>query len=122
MRGTSTSKSFAVINEVVIRRIVNEAVQTAAAQFAATATTADSQATRNQTADGSNAAGNLAAESTDATVPIPTTTTSRWNANDLGFFDSHYDGKTVHSGAPPIEHTDKNTYFRNVHLFLNRAK
>lgn len=122
MRGTSASESFAVMDEATVRRIVNEAVQAAAAQFAATAATAASQATRNQAADRSNAAGNLAAEGTDATVPVPITTTSRWNANDLGFFDSHYDGKTVHSGAPPIEHTGKDTYFRDVHLFLDRAK
>lgn len=109
-----TSESSAVMDEAAVRRIVNEAVQAAAVQFAAA--TAGSQSAGNQ------AAGrfNPAAEAADATAP--TITTSRWNANELGFFDSHYDGKTVHSGAPPIEYTGKDTYFRDIHLFLDRAK
>ena len=46
---------------------------------------------------------------------------SRWNAADLGFFDPLYDGKSVSTGAG-IEHAGKDTYFRDVHLFIERAK
>lgn len=44
----------------------------------------------------------------------------RWNPGDLGFFDPNYDGKSVSTGSP-IEHTGKETYFRDVHLFVERA-
>ena len=47
---------------------------------------------------------------------------SRWNAADLGFFDPLYDGKSVASGAPPLEHSGKDSYFRDVHAFVDRAK
>ena len=47
---------------------------------------------------------------------------ARWNTQEIGFFDPQYDGKTVYSETAPIEHTGKNTYFRDVHLFLNHAK
>lgn len=45
----------------------------------------------------------------------------RWNPADLGFFDPNYDGKSISTG-PPMEHTGKDTYFRDVHLFIERAK
>ena len=46
---------------------------------------------------------------------------SKWNAGDLGFFDPMYDGKSVSNGSA-IEHAGKETYFRDVHLFIERAK
>ena len=45
----------------------------------------------------------------------------RWNAGDVGFFDPHYEGKTAETGSP-IEHTGKETFFRDFHLFIERAK
>ena len=45
----------------------------------------------------------------------------RWNIGDLGFFDPMYDNKSVNTGSA-IEHTGKNKYFRNVHLFIERIK
>ena len=39
----------------------------------------------------------------------------------MGFFDFNYNDKTIYIAAL-IEHTDKNIYFRNIHLFLDRAK
>lgn len=94
------------MDEAAVRRIVNEAVQAAAAQFAANA---NNQGRPNAVAD----------EVAEAATPNPS---ARWNANELGFFDPHYNDKTVHSGAPPIEHAGKDTYFRDIHLFLDRAK
>lgn len=47
---------------------------------------------------------------------------SRWIAADLGFFDPLYEGKSVASGAPPLEHSGKDSYFRDVHAFNDRAK
>ena len=32
-----------------------------------------------------------------------------------------YEGKSVSSG-PPMEHAGKETFFQDVHLFINRAK
>ena len=46
---------------------------------------------------------------------------TRWIPGEVGFFDPMYDGKSVSSGAPALEHTGKDTYFRNVHLFIERA-
>ena len=45
----------------------------------------------------------------------------RWNPGELGFFDPNYDGKSVSTGSA-IEHAGKETYFRDVHLFIDRAK
>ena len=46
---------------------------------------------------------------------------ARWYAADLGFFDPNYKGKTVTTGEA-MEHLGKNTIFRDVHLFVERAK
>ena len=51
-------------------------------------------------------------------MPAPN---SRWTANDLGFFDPNYNDKTVHTGAP-IEYAGKDIFFRDIHLFIDRAK
>ena len=45
-----------------------------------------------------------------------------WNAKELGFFDDNYGGKTVHTGGAAIEHVDSRAIFRDIHLFLERAK
>ena len=45
----------------------------------------------------------------------------RWNPGDLGFFDPNYDSKSISTGSS-IEHAGKETYFRDVHLFIERAK
>ena len=46
----------------------------------------------------------------------------KWNSVDFDFFDFYYDDKSLVSEASFIVNTDKNTYFRNVHLFIVRAK
>lgn len=46
--------------------------------------------------------------------------TSKWNPADIGFFDPHYNGKTT-ATAPAMEHSGKDTYFRDIHLFLERC-
>ena len=53
---------------------------------------------------------------------IGNTSINRWNAADLGFFDSLYDGKSVVSGASSLEHFGKDSYFRDIHAFIDRAK
>ena len=45
----------------------------------------------------------------------------RWNASDVGFFDPFYEGKSAASGEP-IVHSGKDTYFRDVHIFIDRIK
>jgi hypothetical protein len=45
----------------------------------------------------------------------------RWNAADLEFFDSAYEEKII-ATAKSVQHANKNTYFRDVHLFIDRAK
>ena len=45
----------------------------------------------------------------------------KWNAGDLDFFDSLYDGKSA-SNNEVIIYTGKNTYFRDVHFFIERVK
>ena len=46
----------------------------------------------------------------------------RWNPSDVGFFNPMYEDKSAASGAPSMEHTPKETYFRDVHLFLEHAR
>ena len=46
----------------------------------------------------------------------------KWNSVDLDFFDFFYDDKSLASEASLIVNTDKNIYFRDVHLFIVRAK
>ena len=47
---------------------------------------------------------------------------SKWNSIDFDFFDFHYDDKFIVSEANVIVHIDKDIYFRDVHLFIVRAK
>ena len=44
-----------------------------------------------------------------------------WNSSDLEYFDSTYNDKFV-STESALKHMSKNTYFRDVHLFLEKAK
>ena len=46
---------------------------------------------------------------------------TRWNAEELKFFDSMYDNKSINT-EQVMKHVEKNTYFRDVHLFIDRAK
>ena len=46
---------------------------------------------------------------------------TRWNAEKLEFFDSMYDNKSINTGQV-MKHVEKNIYFRDVHLFIDRAK
>ena len=67
-----------------------------------------------------------------ATIPPPqyspadaiavTAATTRWNASDIGFFNPMYEDKSIVSGASPMEHTPKETYFRDIYLFLKYAR
>lgn len=45
----------------------------------------------------------------------------RWNATDIEFFDSNYDEKSTITEEVVI-HADKNTYYRDVHIFMKRVK
>ena len=46
---------------------------------------------------------------------------NRWNLNEIDFFDFIYDDKfSIIDNS--IEHANKNTYFRNFHLFTKRIK
>ena len=46
---------------------------------------------------------------------------NKWNAFELEFFDSLYDEKSS-SIDNAIEHSDKDIYFRDVHIFIERIK
>ena len=50
-----------------------------------------------------------------------TQSNSRWNAANLEFFDSLYDEK-FSAIENAIEHSEKNIYFRDVHIFIERIK
>ncbi len=45
----------------------------------------------------------------------------RWIIANLEFFDFAYDDKIM-TTLDSMQHVDKNTYFRNVHLFIDRVK
>ena len=44
----------------------------------------------------------------------------RWHASDVGFFDPYFKGKSS-ANAPPVEHVGKNTIWRDVYVFMDRA-
>ena len=45
----------------------------------------------------------------------------KWNAQKTNFFDSWYEEKNAIIDNS-IEHSNKNTYFRNIHLYIERIK
>jgi hypothetical protein len=45
----------------------------------------------------------------------------KWNAVNLKFFDLIFDEKIL-TTIEFIQHVEKNTYFRNVHLFIDKVK
>ena len=45
----------------------------------------------------------------------------RWNVQDVNFFDSYYEDKTIFINDS-IFYFDKNTFFKNIHLFVSRVK
>ena len=47
---------------------------------------------------------------------------SKWNSIDFDFFDFYYDDKSLISEVNSIVNIDKDTYFRDVHLFIVRTK
>ena len=47
---------------------------------------------------------------------------SRWNTNKISFFHPMYKNKSIASGAAPIEHTPKDIYFKDVHLFIEHTR
>lgn len=46
---------------------------------------------------------------------------NRWNPTEVGFFDPMYNDKSMHTDDP-LKHSGKETYFRDVHLFIERIK
>ena len=46
----------------------------------------------------------------------------KWNFANFDFFDSYYDDKSLANETSFIVNIDKDTYFRDVHLFIVRAK
>ena len=46
----------------------------------------------------------------------------KWNFADFDFFDFYYDDKSLASETNFIVNIDKDTYFRDVHLFIVRTK
>lgn len=45
----------------------------------------------------------------------------RFNSDDVGYFDPFYEGKSLDT-ASAIEHTGKSTFFRDIHVFIDRVK
>ena len=49
------------------------------------------------------------------------TRTTRFNLDNIGFFDLFYDSKSIDT-APAIEYTGKSTFFRDIYIFIDRVK
>ena len=60
-------------------------------------------------------------ESAELSVSAVSSNNSRWNAAKVDFFGSLYDEKSI-SIEQIMKHANKNTYFRDVHLFIERAR
>lgn len=74
-------------------------------------------ATRNNTPDPAGPAGPAG-----PTGPTDNRNSSnRWNLSEVDFLDPMYNGKSSVTDNP-IEHAGKDTYFRDVHLFIERIK
>jgi GTP:adenosylcobinamide-phosphate guanylyltransferase len=56
-----------------------------------------------------------------ATSQIVKTRQKRWNFADIDFFDSNFDEKFAFTNEALI-HADKNTYYKDVHVFVERIK
>ena len=89
-----------------IQNAINEAIR----QYALT----------NPPLPGSAGSPGPAGSSVPASEPF-TSGNPRWNASEVGFFDSLYDGKSISTGQA-MKHARKDTYFKDVHLFIERAK
>ena len=60
-------------------------------------------------------------ESTELSVFAVSFENFRWNASEVEFFDSLYDEKSINIDQV-MKHAKKNTYFRNVHFFIEKIK
>ena len=48
------------------------------------------------------------------------TSSFKWNPSNIGFFDPHFNEKII-AIASVMKHSEKDIYFRNIHLFLKRC-
>lgn len=104
--------TMAGINDPAIQRIIQEAVNAGIQQYQAAHPAAPGPPGPPGPAGAQGPAGNDGNGNS----------TARWNPGDVGFFDPLHDGKSVASGASSMEHTGKDTFFRDVHLFLEHAR
>ena len=92
------------MDEAGIRRIVNEAVQTAAAQFAATAAAAQANPNPNDSAGNPATPSDQAARATERRYSF--------RPRDIGYFDPN-------SSAMPIEVKDNHNIYHDFYSFAN---
>ncbi len=45
----------------------------------------------------------------------------RWNSDDIDFFDSNFDEKFAFTDET-VTHAEKDTYYKDVHVFVERIK
>ncbi len=60
--------------------------------------------------------GTIPEQSTPADRPL-----GRWNPDDIDFFDPNFEGKSA-STEEAVAHAGKDTYYRDVHVFVKRVK
>ena len=46
---------------------------------------------------------------------------SRFNSDDVEFFNSFYESKSIYT-ILVIKYTKKNTFFRDIYMFINRVR
>ncbi len=56
-----------------------------------------------------------------ATASITNTRLERWNSSDIDFFDSNFERKFAFT-SEAVTHVEKNIYYRDVHVFVERVK
>ncbi len=62
-----------------------------------------------------------ASSSSEQTVSITKNRQERWNSKNIDFFDSNFDEKFVFTDET-IVHAEKNTYYKDIHVFVERIK
>jgi hypothetical protein len=110
------SQMLTFVKEVIRKTIANATTTTIAATTATTTVViaAAAAADKQEFSESKESA-----ESSDHASQAEET--SRWNSEDIEYFDSNYDEQSA-SIDTVVKQVEKNTYYKNVHMFIERVK
>ena len=100
-----------VIIDQVIERTVNK-------------TLSEIQKGLSDSSDSQNSANNenlSRFQSPSEKIEVTMNESNRWNFGNIEFFDLNFEEKSV-ATEEPLKHSNKNTYYKDVHVFVKRIK